>query len=122
MRKKNPVATGAAIILVVILVIVPRERHIGSTTKVAKHYLANTSIKRQKWFLIEGYDVFLTLTDTRFDNFLVLKTVIDSVDIPQDADVYKYLVWNEASESLELISGHKLLNIQPHSIEILYEK
>ena len=109
----------ASLLAIAIILLMPKEHILGSTAVVAQHYLVDTSIKRQQWFNIEGYDVFLTLRDTRNGDHFVLKTAIDSVDIPQDASFYKSLVWDKTSNTLSSINGQILLNINSQSFAVV---
>jgi hypothetical protein len=109
-----------AVACAIAILIMPREAAVVSITNPHNHYEAKVTLKRQTWWLPEGYDVFVTL---RYNGFFMLKHNIDQVDIPQDAtDRFRHSHWDNTGSRLLDGRTNLIVEITPHSVLIPDER
>ncbi len=110
----------ALVVLAVTILITPREASVISIANPHNQYAAKVTLKRQTWWLPEGYDVFVTLSN---NGFFILKHNIDNVDIPQDAvDRFRHSRWDDTGDRLLDARTNLIIEITEHNIVISDER
>ncbi|MGD9874113.1 MAG: hypothetical protein AB7T27_07550 [Kiritimatiellia bacterium] len=102
------------------ILVMPREAAVISIANPQNQYEAKVTLKRQTWWLPEGYDVFVTVS---YNGFFILKHNIDNVDIPQDAiDRFRHSHWDDTGDRLLDARTNLIIEITAHNIVIPAEK